>query len=112
VSATLELTDKGWERDVLRRAGAILVDFWAPWCEPCRRIAPTLDELAERHAGRLTVGTLDIDQHPQAGIRYDVLSVPTLILFRAGEPVARVVGAMKPARLEATVLAHLDAAAA
>jgi thioredoxin 1 len=111
-AGTIELTDEGWERDVLGRAEPILVDFWAPWCGPCLRIEPVVAELAERYAGRLAVGRLDIDEHPRAGIRYDVLSIPTLILFRGGEPVARVVGAVKPDRLEAAVLAGLGAEAA
>jgi thioredoxin len=107
----LELTDDGWEREVLGREEPILVDFWAPWCGPCLRIAPVVADLAARYAGRMAVGKLNIDEHPRSGIRYDVLSIPTLILFRDGRPVARVTGAVGPGRLEAAVAEHLGAAA-
>jgi len=108
----LELTDESWEREVLRREGLILVDFWAPWCAPCLRIAPLVADLAERRPGGMAVGKLDVDEHPGPGTRYDVLSLPTLILFSGGEPVARVIGAVKAEALEAAIAPHLASAAA
>ena len=108
----LELTDESWEREVLRREGLVLVDFWAPWCAPCERIAPLVEDLAERHAGAMAAARLNVDEHPGPGTRYDVLSLPTLILFRDGEPVARVVGAVKAGAVEAALAPHLNPAPA
>jgi thioredoxin len=87
----------------------VLVDFWAPWCAPCRRVEPIVRDLAARYAGRLTVARLNVDDQPRAAGRYDVLSLPTLILFRGGEPVERMAGAVTTARVERAVAAHLDA---
>ena len=103
----LELTDDAWERQVVARAEPILVDFWAPWCVPCRKIAPMVAEVGRRHAGHLAIGELDVDAHPRVAARHDVLSLPTVILFRAGEPVARLVGRITPDRLEAAVAPRL-----
>jgi thioredoxin 1 len=100
--------DDGWERDVLQSETPVLVDFWAPWCVPCKKIGPVVEDLAERYAGRLAVGTLDIDEHPQVAARYSVLSIPTLMLFKGGQPVERVVGLQKPAKIESTILPHLS----
>jgi thioredoxin 1 len=106
-----ELSDDLWEREVVRSAEPVLVDFWAPWCAPCRKIRPMVEDLGARHAGRLRVAALDVDAHPRTASRYDVLSLPTLILFAGGEPVARLSGGIRADRLEAAVLPHLPAAA-
>lgn len=103
----IALTDDAWEREVVTRAEPILVDFWAPWCVPCRRVAPMVADLGRRHAGRLAIGELDVDAHPRPAARHDVLSLPTVILFSAGEPVARLAGRITPDRLEAAVAPRL-----
>jgi thioredoxin 1 len=97
----------GWEARVLRAPRPVLVDFWAPWCAPCVKLEPALADLAARHAGRLDVVALDVDDQPAVAGRYDVLALPTLIVFRGGDPVARLTGAVTPSRIEAAVAAHL-----
>jgi thioredoxin 1 len=103
----IAVTDDDWDDRVLEGERPVLVDFWAPWCVPCTRMEPAIRELAERHAGRLTVATLNVDDHPRSAGRYDVLSLPTLVLFKGGRPVERIAGAASPARLEAAVEPHL-----
>ncbi len=101
------VTDADWDDRVLGGDTPVLVDFWAPWCAPCTKLEPALDDLADRWAGRLDVVTLDVDDQPATAGRYDVLSLPTLILFKQGEPVARLTGAVKPAKIAAAVAPHL-----
>lgn len=104
------VTDADWDARVLAPGVPVLVDFWAPWCVPCRKVEPMVRDLAERYAGRLAVATLNVDDQPRSAGRYDVLSLPTLILFHDGEPVERIAGAVKAARLERAVTAHLEPA--
>jgi thioredoxin len=104
------VTDADWEATVLAGRVPVLVDFWAPWCVPCRVVEPIVADLAARYDGRLTVARLNVEEAPRSAGRYDVLSLPTLILFRDGEPVERIAGAVKAARLERAVTAHLDPA--
>lgn len=103
----IDLTDSTWDGQVRDDGPPVLVDFWAPWCAPCAKMEPTIHDLAARYAGRLVVARVNVDAEPRSAGRYDVLSLPTVILFRDGEPVERFAGAVKAARLEAAVAAHL-----
>jgi thioredoxin 1 len=89
----LDLTDATFEQEVLQAERPVVVDFWAPWCGPCRAVEPVLRQLEEEHAARVTFAKLDIDENLQTASRYDVLSIPTVILFDGGEPRETVIGA-------------------
>ena len=89
----LELTDENFEREVLQADRPVVVDFWAPWCGPCKAVEPILQELETEHGARVGFGKLDIDQNFGTASRYDVLSIPTAILFDGGEPRETVIGA-------------------
>ena len=108
---TTTVTDKTFETDVLESPVPVLVDYWAEWCPPCKMIAPLLEKTAADFAGRLTVAKVDIDENPQLASRYHVRSIPTLMLFRNGQPVATHVGALSAARLAELVEPHLADAA-
>jgi len=82
-----------WEGAVLQTKGLVMVDFWAAWCRPCLMIAPTIEELATEYAGRLTVAKLNTDENPDVASRYQIMGIPTLIFFRDGKPVEKIVGA-------------------
>ena len=91
---TVTLSDATFDETVQGSEAPILVDFWAEWCGPCKMIAPVLDEIATEQAGKLTIGKLNIDDNPDAARRYDVMSIPTLLVFKDGTPVKRIVGAI------------------
>jgi thioredoxin 1 len=97
-------TDATFAAEVLGHDKPVLVDFWATWCPPCRMIAPVLAEIAEERAGSLTIREVNTDDNPETARAYQVMSLPTLMLFRDGEPVAAFVGARPKAKL----LAELD----
>ena len=96
---TVTLSDATFDETVQGSEAPILVDFWAEWCGPCMMIAPVLDEIATEQAGKLTIGKLNIDDNPDAARRYDVMSIPTLLVFKDGTPVKRIVGAKGKAQL-------------
>jgi len=96
---TIVLDDATFDEHVKSSDVPVLVDFWAEWCGPCKQIAPVLEEIATEHAGKIEVAKLNIDDNLSVTTRYEVQSIPTLILFKDGEPVVRVIGAKPKRRL-------------
>ncbi len=94
------LTDATFEAEV-RKPGVILVDFWAAWCGPCLRVAPTLEAIAREQAARMRLGKLNVDENPRTAQRFEVMSIPTMLLFKDGKLVDGVVGALPRAQIEA-----------
>jgi thioredoxin 1 len=94
-----EVTDNNFQAEVLESDKPVLVDFWAPWCGPCRVIAPSLEEISQEQGEELEIVKLNVDENQQTAARYQVLSIPTLILFKGGEPVHQIIGAMPKSRL-------------
>ena len=106
--ALQEFNDNNFEAEVLQSGEPVLVDFWAPWCGPCRQIAPVIEELAGENDGTVKVGKLNVDEAPGSAQSYGVSSIPTLMVFKGGEVVDRFVGMQPKARLQQA----LDAAKA
>ncbi len=104
----LTLTEANFDQTVLPSATPVLVDFWAPWCGPCRMMGPIVDELAEAWNGRIAVGKVNVDDHGALAQRYNILSIPTYILFKGGKQVDQFSGAMPKEALKARVEKFLN----
>jgi len=107
VSNTITVTDASFADDVLTSEKPVLVDFWATWCGPCRMVAPVLEEIAKEHGDKLTIAKLDIDANPGTQRDYQVMSIPTLILFKGGKPAKQIVGAKGKAALLRELSDHI-----
>lgn len=102
----LEVTGANWDTEVLKSGTPVLVDFWAPWCGPCKRIAPIVDELARDLAGKVKVVKCNTDDAQDLAIRYQVMSIPTLLVFKEGQVVDQIMGAQSKQAIESRLQAH------
>jgi thioredoxin 1 len=96
----LEITDNTFDSEVLRSDQPVLVDFWAPWCGPCRKIAPMIDELASENVGAAKIGKVNIDDNQQSAFKYGIEAIPTILIFKGGQPVQRFQGIPAKARVQ------------
>ncbi|HIS98611.1 MAG TPA: thioredoxin [Candidatus Faecaligallichristensenella faecipullorum] len=102
-----ELNTQDVSEQNLKEAGTMFVDFWAPWCGPCRMVGPVVEQLAEEMAGKLSFGKINIDENADAAMRYGVVSIPTMILFKDGKEVERIVGARNKSYLSQAIERNL-----
>ena len=107
MSAALQVTDASFKQDVLESEILVLVDFWAPWCGPCRMVAPVVDEIAQQYDGQVKVVKLNTDENPQVASQYGIRSIPTLMIFKGGQRVDMVVGAVPKTTLSNTIEKYL-----
>jgi thioredoxin 1 len=103
----VELTDANFDSECLKSQTPVLVDFWAVWCGPCRMISPTVEALAKEYKGKLKVAKMDIDAHQRVPQKYEIRSIPTLLIFKGGNVVGQIVGAVPRAKIEEAVKKHL-----
>jgi thioredoxin 1 len=104
---TLQFTDSAFDQEVLKSDVPVLVDFWAPWCGPCKAMSPTIDVVAAELAGKIKIGKMNTDENPATPMRYQVRGIPTLLLFKAGKVVEQRVGAMPKAELMKMLEVHV-----
>ena len=101
------VTDQSFDADVLKSGETVLVDYWAEWCGPCKMIAPVLEEIAGTYAGKIKIAKMDVDANQEVPAKYGIRGIPTLILFKNGEEVAKKVGAMSKSQLTAFLDSHV-----
>lgn len=104
----VELTDQNFESSVLQSGKLTLVDFWAEWCAPCRALTPVVAQLATQYAGKMVVGKMNIDDHPQTPGRFAIRAIPTLLLFKDGQVVEQLVGLVSKSKLDDVLQKHLS----
>jgi thioredoxin 1 len=109
---TLNFTDGAFDQDVLKSDVPVLVDFWAPWCGPCKAMGPTVDALATEYAGKIKVGKMNTDENQQTPMRYQIRGIPTLLLFKGGKVVEQRVGSMPKPEVQKMIEPHLASVAA
>lgn len=105
---TIEGTDTNFDQEVIKSDLPVLVDFWAPWCGPCRMVGPVVEELAEQYKGKLKVVKVNTDENQEVAIKYGIRSIPTLGIFKGGEVVDGIIGAAPKQMLESKIIPHLN----
>lgn len=103
------LTDDIFDNQVLQSSVPVLVDFWAPWCGPCRFVAPVIEEIAKDYSGKIKVGKVDVDENPEVAGRYGISSIPTILLYKDGQVVDGVIGAVPKKHLQEIIDKHMVA---
>lgn len=91
--ADVAFTDSNFKTEVLGNKGSVVVDFWAPWCGPCRIVGPIIDELAKEYEGKIKIGKMNVDENSQTASQYSVMSIPSVVFFKNGQPIKTIVGA-------------------
>lgn len=107
VMGALHLDEKNFEAEVVKSTQPVLVDFWAEWCGPCKMIAPVIDQLSSELQGKMKIAKVNVDESPQLAGEFNVMSIPTLLIFKGGKPVDQIVGALPKDRLLAKINPHL-----
>jgi thioredoxin 1 len=100
-------TDENFDDDVLKSGAPVLVDFWAEWCGPCKRLGPTVDALATEYAGKVTVGKLNVDENPNVSVKFQIRGIPTILIFKGGQVVESVVGLAQKDDLKKVIDKHI-----
>jgi len=108
MSKSVSVDDSNFDQIVLKAEKPVLVDLWAPWCRPCLMVAPILDELSNEYDGKISFVKVDVDQNPKTAARYSVMSIPTLLIFKNGEPVSHIVGLRPKEELKQSLDAVLE----
>jgi thioredoxin 1 len=111
VAYPVAISDASFETEVVNAKSPVLVDFWAEWCGPCRMIAPILEKIADEYSESLKITKLDVDHNPETAMKFGVQSIPTLILFKDGQPVERIIGYLPKERMLQKIRPHIGATA-
>ena len=105
---TFEVTEANFQKEVLESTEPVLIDFWAEWCTPCKMIGPLVDQIADEYQGKVRVGKLDADANPDVLMRYNVMGIPTLMLFKGGEAVERITGYQPKDKITSKLVPHIS----
>ena len=104
----VELVDSAFDKEVMKSEVPVLVDFWAPWCGPCRALSPVIEEISKEYEGTVKVGKVNVDENPQTTMKFSIRSIPTLIVFKNGEVAEQIVGAVPKSEIEKVLNKTLD----
>ncbi|MFV1884601.1 MAG: thioredoxin [Balneola sp.] len=105
---TVEFTDSNFDEEVLKSEHPVLVDFWAEWCGPCRMIGPVVEEMASEYAGKAKIGKVNVDHNPEVSVKYGIRSIPALLIFKDGQVVDQIIGAVPKTHLTKQLDAQLN----